>query len=265
MPDALKKKLGPLPLWQWVLIGAVVGVGAILWRRGHPAAAQDAAAAAIPSDAQYNPIDPTTGLPVSGGVSTGPTSADPGLIVTDPGAAAPPSFTDLLTGFGQLEDLLAGIQGLQPGPAIETDQGVVQAQTGTRSAVKKPGVFTQTTGPRAGRNYIVQGGQRLYESKPGKGDWGKAKGSRATIKKATPAKKSPGHTVTKHGGRKRTPSSSAAHNPRQHHNVRAPAHERHNPTKHPSAQHPKAKQPVHAGATPAAHPPAKKPAKKKKH
>jgi hypothetical protein len=233
--DALKKKLGPLPLWQWVLIGAVVGAGTILWRRGHPAAqaAQDVAAAATPSDAQYNPIDPTTGLPVSGGVSTGAAATDTGS-VTDAyaaglaaggGAGGGATLADLLSNFAQLEDLLTGLQEIGVGSAIETDHGAVQQQTGTKRA--KP----ETPAKR----------------KPAK-------------KKTTHAgDKNPGHHVTDHGGRRKTPSSSAPHNPRQHHNVQPPAHQRHDPTKHPSAQHPAAKQPVPAHHTPAAHPPARKP------
>jgi hypothetical protein len=223
--DALKRKLGPLQLWQWVLIGAVVGAGAILWRRGHPAAVQDVAAAATPSDAQYSPIDPTTGLPYSGGVSTGPAATDTGLI-TDPGALATGGgIADLLSNFAQLEDILAGLQSLQPGPAVQTDQGAVQTQVGTKRAKPK----------------------KAPAKKPAK------------KRTAHAGEKNPGHHVTDHGGRRKTPSSSAPHNPRQHHNVQPPAHQRHDPTKHPSAQHPAAKQPVPAHHTPAAHPPARKP------
>lgn len=243
--NALKKKLGPLPLWQWVLIGAVVGVGSILYRRGHPAAA--AAAAVTPSDAQYNPIDPTTGLPYSGGVSAGAPAAVTGDVT------APQSLSDLLSGFGQLTDLLGQIQSLQPGPEIQADNGAVQEQTGAGGpgavAKKKAGVFTQSEGKRAGLNYIVQGGKRRYESTAGKGDWGKGGvikvASRTAAKKKTAAaKKNPGHTTTKHGGGKKTPSSSAAHNARQHHNVRPPSHQRHAPTQHHSAAHPAAKRPA---------------------
>lgn len=223
--DALKKKLGPLALWQWVLIGAVVGAGTILWRRGHPAAAAARAAAATPSDAQYSPIDPTTGLPISGGISTGAGAAQTGDVLApaaDTGAAGGGTLADLLSNFAQLEDLLTGLQEIGVGGAIETDNGVVQQQTGTkRTKAKKPA-----------------------KKKPAR-------------KKTTHAgDKNPGHHVTDHGGRKKTPSSSAPHNPRQHHNVQPPAHQRHEPTKHQSAHHPAAKQPVHHTATPAAHPPA---------
>jgi hypothetical protein len=90
------------------------------------------------------------------------------------------------------------------GPAVAAslvDSGVLDRPAGARtasattaravrSAAARPGVFTQTTGTRAGRQYVVQGGTRLYESKPGKGDWGKAPNTRIPIAgKAAPKPK----------------------------------------------------------------------------
>jgi hypothetical protein len=76
--------------------------------------------------------------------------------------------------------------------AIGRPAGATTASATAARAVRstKPGVFTQTTGTRAGRQYVVQGGTRLYESKPGKGDWGKAPNTRIAIPgKAKPAPK----------------------------------------------------------------------------
>lgn len=227
----MKRKLGPLQLWQWILIGAVVGAGTYFYRRQHPAAAaaQDAAAAALPSDAAYNPIDPTTGLPFAGGMSTGPALDATGDVTTTAGlgdGTGGGSLSDLLTNFGTLEDLLTGLTGLTgiaPGPETQTDQGAVQEQVGTKRASTK-----------------------------------KAKKKTPKAKKTVHAgTKNPGHHITSHGHGRKTPSSSAPHNPRQHHNVRPPAHQRHPATQHHSAKHPAAKHLAPAHHTPI--PPAARP------
>jgi hypothetical protein len=201
--NQLTRKLGPLPMWQWIAIGAALGGVILLYRRSHPSggAAVGAVGAAIPSDAQYNPIDPTTGLPISGGFSTGP--------ATDTGAAGAGSgnLTDLLNNFGALEQLLAGLQEIQPGPAVDTNSDTPKVQTGAKKA-KKPAKK-------------------------------KASAKRKPAKHA--GHKNPGHHTISHGHGKKTASSSAPHNPRQHHNVQPPSHQKH-PTPHHSAQHPAAKQ-----------------------
>jgi hypothetical protein len=249
----LQKKLGPLALWQWIAIGAAVGGAIVLWRRAHPGAASDAAATATPSDAEFNPIDPTTGLPISGGISSG--------AATDTGAAgAGGSLTDLLSNFGALESLLSGLQEISPGPAVETDPDTVAAQTGSKksAAAKKAG---SSLSPLARAKKALTSGklgpinrQRLkaagytdaqisYHLKH-KTPLGAPYAQQHPTKKTKPAKKNPGHTTTSHGNGKKTASSSAPHNPRQHVNVQSPAHQRHPPTKHPSAQHPAARKPA---------------------
>lgn len=79
MPDGLKKKIGPLPIWAWAIIaGGIIG-GVILYgRRGQ----SSLDSTPVGSDTS-GVIDPTTGLPyagVSGGGLTGggttPTLAD---------------------------------------------------------------------------------------------------------------------------------------------------------------------------------------------
>lgn len=241
----MKRKLGPLQLWQWVLIGAVVGIGGVLYRRGHPAAqsAQNAAAAALPSDAQYNPISPTTGMSTAGGVSTGASADDISRTREQLGITAlgtqltalegqlnqlnqPTSMSSMLDNFGMLETLLSGLQDIHPasaGPAVQTDQAAVQTQTGTKRA-------TRVTKPK-----------KVEKTK----------------KREHAGHTNPGHHVIDHGGGRKTPSSSAPHNARQHRNAQPPAHQRHDPTTHPSRHHP-ASHRTGAGQTPAAHPPAKR-------
>jgi hypothetical protein len=238
--NQLQRKLGPLALWQWIAIGAAAGLGIALWRRSH--GAQDVAAAVTPSDAQYNPIDPTTGLPFAGGVSTGP--------ATDTGTAgASGNLQDLLNNFGALESLLAGLQQLQPvGPAIDTtggdSDGSVAVQTGTTSAKKSPlerakaALATGKLGP-VNRQRLKAAG---YTDK--QIDLHLKSGTPLAKPQSQQHPKNPGHTVTHHGGGKKTPSSSAPHNPRQHVNQHPPSHQRHEPTKHHSAQHPAAKTPA---------------------
>lgn len=245
----LDRKLGPLPLWQWIAIGAAIGAAALWYRRTHPGTASDAVATATPGDAQYNPIDPTTGLPISGGISAG--------AATGTGAAgAGGSLTDLLTNFQALEGLLSGLQEISPGPAVETDPGTVATQTGSptkaaKAAAKtssplsraKAAVANGTLGPVNRRRLKAAGysdSQIDYHLKH-KTPLAAPYAQQHPTKKKTTAKASPGHTVTHHGNGKKTASSSAPHNARQHVNVQSPAHERHAPTKHVSAQHPAAK------------------------
>lgn len=78
MPEALTKKIGPLPVWAWALIiGGTIGA-VVLLRRGSGTSAQGA-----PTDpnADTAQIDPTTGLPYSGMGSGGgvATSSAPSL------------------------------------------------------------------------------------------------------------------------------------------------------------------------------------------
>jgi hypothetical protein len=197
----MKRKLGPLQLWQWILIGALVGGGTLLWRRGHPAAlaAADAASAALPSDAAYNPIDPTTGLPFSGGISAGALGpTDTSSDVLNP----QDQFASYLSNLETLLSLVAPVDA-GAGDPVATDPAVVGTQVGTKKATKKP-----------------------------------AKKKPAKKKPTTHAGASnPGHHVTKHGAGKKTAGSSAPHNARQHQNVHPPSHQRHPATKHPSASH----------------------------
>lgn len=252
----LDRKLGPLPLWQWIAIGAAIGAAALWYRRTHPGAASDAAGAATPSDAQYNPIDPTTGLPISGGFSTG--------AATDTGASGSGgSLGDLLSNFGTLEQLLVGLQEINPGPAVETDPATTAMQTGSNTAAaksasaKKP---TKASALASAKAAVASGKlgpinrQRLkaagysdsqidYHVKH-KTPLAAPYAQQHPTKKQAAAKASPGHTITTHGNGKKTASSSAPHNPRQHVNVQSPAHQRHEPAKHVSAQHPAAKKPA---------------------
>lgn len=75
MPDALKKKIGPLPLWMWVAIaGATIGV-VILYERSRTGATDTGTVDTGTTDPSL--IDPTTGVPYAAeGGGGGATSAD---------------------------------------------------------------------------------------------------------------------------------------------------------------------------------------------
>jgi hypothetical protein len=257
----MKRKLGPLPLWQWALIGAAVGLATVLYRRGHAGAVSDIAAAATPSGAQYNPIDPTTGLPMSGGMSSG--AGSPSVDFSQLAAAiasqmpqqqAPgDDLATTLSNFGSLESLLSGLSEIQgtpePGDAVDASSDVPQTQLGTKRA-KKPKTVVKRSKAHGGALSVFHdyGNGRVVYVRPAKA---KAK------RKTDGGHSNPGHHVTHHGGGKSTAHSSAPHNSRQHQNVAPPAHQRHDTTTHHSAQHPAARTPAHH-ATPAAHPPAKR-------
>lgn len=64
MPDGLKKKIGPLPVWGWAIVAGIVIGGIILYTR-NSTSSTDATTATTGTD--FTPqIDPTTGLPFAG-------------------------------------------------------------------------------------------------------------------------------------------------------------------------------------------------------
>jgi LysM repeat protein len=110
----------------------------------------------------------------------------------------PPAGSQPLVQAPSADEIAAAV-----GPAVAAsliDAGTIGRPAGATTAAAtaaratrstKPGVFTQTTGTRAGRQYVVQKGERLYESKPGKGDWGKAPNTRIPIPGKTKAAPKP--------------------------------------------------------------------------
>jgi len=102
---------------------------------------------------------------------------------------AAPTAADIAAQLGP--GIAAAIAGLG---TSATPSGAQTATRTTQQAQLKAGVFLQDTGSRAGLRYIVQGGQRRYESKAGKGDWGKGGSATATgpsTRAATPAPAAP--------------------------------------------------------------------------
>jgi hypothetical protein len=217
----MKRKLGPLQLWQWLLIGAVVGVGTYFYTRNRA----PAPASATPSDAQFGPIDPTTGLPFASGGAGGGAPLDPTAVAT-PATNLP----DLLAGFSQLEDLFAGMQSLipTPGAATDTSGDTVATATGAKKASKKKR-------PKEGDTRKIGRKKQYFWN----GHWHSAPKGAAHKKVTHPGKKNPGHHVTHHKGGKKTAHATAPHNHRQHHNVAPPAHQRHHPTHHPHPHPPR--------------------------
>jgi hypothetical protein len=229
----MKKKLGPLELWQWIAIGVAAGLGAYLLRRGQPAAV----AAATPADATYNPIDPTTGQPYAGGVSSGGATTPTGSPVDPSNGQA--GLSDLLNNLGSLEGLLAGLQQMQPGPATDTDQGTVQGQTGAAPSSKVSATAKSNLDRAKARVKLGRGStattKALLKAGYSKGQITHAQKTHTLLGKP----KNPGHKVTAHiATSRKTASSSAPHNARQHINVAPPSHQRHPPTEHHSAPRP---------------------------
>jgi hypothetical protein len=141
----------------------------------------------------------------------------------------PPAFQQPIGEMPSADDIAASV-----GPAVAAsliDAGAIGRPAGATTASAtaaraarstKPGVFTQTTGTRAGRQYVVQGGVRLYESKPGKGDWGKAANTRIPI---------PGKAVPKPKAKPK-PRAPAPRRPASHPS-RPPAHHAAPPARRP--------------------------------
>lgn len=72
----VNRKMGPLKLWQWVLIGVVLGGGVYLYKRSHPSGVSNPEeVVGGTGTGAYGPIDPNTGIPYAfepgGGGSSG--------------------------------------------------------------------------------------------------------------------------------------------------------------------------------------------------
>lgn len=83
MPNGLQKKLGPLKVWQWAMIGAALGVAVLLYKRSHPGSEETPASGELfggTGTGAYGPIDPETGIPYAfsggGGGAAGGTAED---------------------------------------------------------------------------------------------------------------------------------------------------------------------------------------------
>lgn len=122
MPNGLQKKLGPLKVWQWAMIGAALGVAVLIYKRSHPGSEETPPTGELfggTGTGAYGPLDPETGIPYafSGG-----------------GAAAGGATEDLFSTIEKLKEL-----GFLE-PAVETIETVV----------KEPPVEGQTGGEKTG-------------------------------------------------------------------------------------------------------------------
>lgn len=103
MPDGLKKKIGPLPVWAWAIVAGVVIGGIILYTRGTSTTDQ-----ASDANTDFTPqVDPTTGLPYTGESSGGSISS---------GTAAPSLAQEISDTTG----LISQLQGAGLWPSVAT-------------------------------------------------------------------------------------------------------------------------------------------------
>lgn len=114
MPPGLQKKLGPLKVWQWALIGAAVGAF-ILWKHSQseetPAEGSGELFGGTGTGA-YGAIDPETGVPYAfeGGGGGGAESGG--------GASSGPNLNEILSDIGQVREMFPTER--EPGAETET-------------------------------------------------------------------------------------------------------------------------------------------------
>lgn len=216
-----KRKIGPLPMWAWILIVGVAG--GLLWYEHSKGSSTST------STSSSNQIDPATGLSYAqeqqdqqqgidpftgqsyaseqqgygwGGVSSSDYPGGTGITDT-----SPTSTPDLATEIGDVVGLIGDLQGagLIPAP---TSQASAPASTGSSSsttrAVAKKRTSTKLAGgitltnfkPKANRKDTIKGvGNGLYESVP------KSTAAKLHAKTVKPK--------TKHHHRPRTVNSSS--------------------------------------------------------
>ena len=112
----LKKKLGPLPVWGWALLGAG-GLGLVYYLRSK----SSASTAATTSTVDPNTIDPSTGIPWSQEAQANAANIGAGSAGS---AANTPAPTTDLTGIAT---------GLTSTDQLATELAVIQAELSTQS------------------------------------------------------------------------------------------------------------------------------------
>jgi hypothetical protein len=220
----MKKKVGPLELWQWLAIGAALGVVYYVYKARQNAAANTGGTTATPtagSATDLGPIDPTTGEPYSleggGGGGTSSTAAQ---------NSGPTSLAQELSDLQSIQGLMAGFQQIQP----TTGAGTTADDTGASEVAQATGTTTNVT------KTVTLPSKQLKQIT------GRLNNLGGAVKKLTQQvehpKNNPGHTVKTHAGGKKSASSSAPQNSRQHVNVAPPSHQRAPVTKHPTPPKP---------------------------
>lgn len=112
MPPGLSKKLGPLKVWQWALIGAALGAAIVVYRRGKGGEGEGEPTGELfggTGTGAYGALDPETGIPYA---------------FEGAGGAGGESLDTFLANIGKLGDaglLPTGGEGGEPGEGpIET-------------------------------------------------------------------------------------------------------------------------------------------------
>lgn len=217
----MHKKLGPLEAWQWAAILAGLLLVYYEYEKSKANSAATTSAAGTTSTDNSGAIDPTTGLPYADEIGNGA-----GLSGTG-GAGSTGSSTDGGTSLQQELSDLSTIEGLMSGLGL----GTGGSTSNTTVAGGLSGSQTKTLNADLNKLNKTIGKDQSAISK-----LQKQVAKLTTAKKTTkPANhKNPGHHVTTHPGGKKTVSSSAPHNARQHTNIAPPSHQR-------APQHPKKK------------------------
>lgn len=208
----MHKKLGPLETWQWaaILAGLLLAYYEYEKHNANSTATTPPASSTDTSGA----IDPTTGVPYAdelngtGGAigssgSTGSTGSS-----TDSGASLQQELSDL----GAIEQLMSGL-GLGTGGST----------TNTTVASGLSGNQTKTLNADLNKLNKTIGKDQSTIGKLQK-EIAKFTAGKRTTKHG--GHRNPGHTITTHGDGRKSASSSAPHNARQHHNIAPPAHQR---------------------------------------
>lgn len=204
----MNKKLGPLKVWHWAIIGVAAGLAYYLYQRHLANSAQ--------GTASLQPASPTSGDVAAGPAATGGGDVTSPVNPTDntnpPGADTStnqPTLADELTNVGTVLDLLSSLESMTNPPAQNPPANVTNIYQGTKP---HPGskVPTITTHP-GGAFY------KWYVQMTGHKPPNKVKVTDALYKlwqsgfkpKTSSSNKNPGHTQTTHPGGNKTASSSS--------------------------------------------------------
>lgn len=128
MPPGLQKKLGPLKVWQWALVGAALGAAIVIYRKGKGGEGEPSGEVfGGTGTGAFGAIDPETGIPYQfeGGA----------------GAGGGESLDTFLANIGKLKDaglLPGGGEGSSPGePDHETIITEITSQAAKANDAKK--------------------------------------------------------------------------------------------------------------------------------
>jgi hypothetical protein len=141
----LKRKVGPLKMYQWIGLGVIAGLGLLLYNRNKPGEGPEGEVFGGTGTGAFGPINPETGVPYA-----------------FEGGAAGSAAESGLSNFGEFVDLVGTIRELFAPEETNTEPADAPAADPLAAAPKKKGTKTrqQRREDKAGAGHEKKGGKK---------------------------------------------------------------------------------------------------------